>query len=104
MSHSEGTNEDNRSDHMTEEGVCPSVEQCLSAKFHFVDLAGSERVGKTGNVGERFKGQLYIVSNQIVLSESTVARGIEHYYATFDSPEVISCAHVHILVTTSYKY
>ena len=35
-----------------------SVEQCLSAKFHFVDLAGSERVGRTGNQGERFKGQL----------------------------------------------
>ena len=35
-----------------------SVEQCLSAKFHFVDLAGSEKAGKTGNRGERFKGQL----------------------------------------------
>jgi len=35
-----------------------SVEQCLSAKFHFVDLAGSERAGRTGNQGERFKGQL----------------------------------------------
>ena len=39
-------------------GTCTSVEQCLSAKFHFVDLAGSERVGRTGNQGERFKGQL----------------------------------------------
>ena len=38
-----------------------SVEQCLSAKFHFVDLAGSEKAGKTGNRGERFKGQLKIV-------------------------------------------
>ncbi len=28
----------------------------LGAKFHFVDLAGSERVGRTGNVGDRFKG------------------------------------------------
>ena len=34
-----------------------ALEQCLSAKFHFVDLAGSERVSKTGNQGERFKGQ-----------------------------------------------
>ena len=34
-----------------------AVEQCLSSKFHFVDLAGSERVGRTGNLGERFKGQ-----------------------------------------------
>ena len=33
------------------------VEQCLSAKFHFVDLAGSERASKTGNKGERFKGE-----------------------------------------------
>ena len=33
------------------------VEQCLSAKFHFVDLAGSERASKTGNRGERFKGE-----------------------------------------------
>ena len=39
-----------------EEGM--TVEQCVSSKFHFVDLAGSERVRKTGNVGERFKGQL----------------------------------------------
>ena len=31
-----------------------------SSKFHFVDLAGSERVGRTGNIGERFKGQLSI--------------------------------------------
>ena len=37
------------------------LEQCLSAKFHFVDLAGSERVSKTGNQGERFKGQLPII-------------------------------------------
>jgi hypothetical protein len=28
----------------------------LGAKFHFVDLAGSERAGRTGNVGDRFKG------------------------------------------------
>ena len=34
------------------------LEQCVSAKFHFVDLAGSERVARTGNKGERFKGQL----------------------------------------------
>lgn len=27
------------------------------SKFHFVDLAGSERVSRTGNRGERFKGQ-----------------------------------------------
>lgn len=41
-----------------EESGSTSVEQCLSAKFHFVDLAGSERAGRTGNQGERFKGQL----------------------------------------------
>ena len=40
-----------------EESGSTSVEQCLSAKFHFVDLAGSERAGRTGNQGERFKGQ-----------------------------------------------
>lgn len=28
------------------------------AKFHFVDLAGSERAGRTGNRGDRFKGQM----------------------------------------------
>ena len=28
----------------------------MSAKFHFVDLAGSERAHRTGNVGDRFKG------------------------------------------------
>ncbi len=38
-------------------GEGDSFEQCLSAKFHFVDLAGSERVARTGNKGERFKGQ-----------------------------------------------
>lgn len=31
----------------------------LGAKFHFVDLAGSERVGRTGNVGDRFKGTIH---------------------------------------------
>ena len=31
--------------------------QGISSKFHFVDLAGSERASKTGNRGERFKGQ-----------------------------------------------
>ena len=53
---------------LTEEGALASkdsdgtsVEQCLSAKFHFVDLAGSEKAGRTGNRGERFKGQLKIV-------------------------------------------
>ena len=33
-----------------------TVEEHMSAKFHFVDLAGSERVSRTGNRGERFKG------------------------------------------------
>ena len=28
----------------------------MVGKFHFVDLAGSERAHKTGNVGDRFKG------------------------------------------------
>ena len=32
-------------------------DDCVFSKFHFVDLAGSERVSKTGNRGERFKGQ-----------------------------------------------
>ena len=31
----------------------------MCAKFHFVDLAGSERANRTGNVGERFKGDTY---------------------------------------------
>ena len=30
----------------------------MCAKFHFVDLAGSERANRTGNVGDRFKGEL----------------------------------------------
>ena len=30
----------------------------MVGKFHFVDLAGSERAHKTGNVGDRFKGEL----------------------------------------------
>lgn len=34
------------------------LEQFVAAKFHFVDLAGSERVNKTGNKGERFKGDV----------------------------------------------
>ena len=38
----------------------------LGAKFHFVDLAGSERVGRTGNVGDRFKG-LCIFSQELKL-------------------------------------
>lgn len=29
----------------------------MFGKFHFVDLAGSERAHRTGNVGDRFKGQ-----------------------------------------------
>jgi hypothetical protein len=35
----------------------------LGAKFHFVDLAGSERAGRTGNVGDRFKGK-FLKMNQ----------------------------------------
>jgi len=38
----------------------------MCAKFHFVDLAGSERANRTGNVGERFKGDVY--SGNIQLS------------------------------------
>ena len=38
------------------------LEQFVAAKFHFVDLAGSERVNKTGNKGERFKGNNYFIS------------------------------------------
>ena len=38
------------------------LEQSVAAKFHFVDLAGSERVNKTGNKGERFKGDNYLIS------------------------------------------
>jgi len=34
-------------------------EHYMCAKFHFVDLAGSERVSRTGNVGERFKGDAH---------------------------------------------
>ena len=34
-----------------------SSENYVCGKFHFVDLAGSERAGKTGNRGDRFKGQ-----------------------------------------------
>ena len=30
----------------------------MCAKFHFVDLAGSERAHRTGNVGDRFKGNM----------------------------------------------
>ena len=35
----------------------------VSSKFHFVDLAGSERAGRTGNRGERFKGELHLESS-----------------------------------------
>ncbi len=35
-----------------------SVTSAIFSHFHFVDLAGSERASKTGNKGERFKGQL----------------------------------------------
>jgi len=38
---------------------CSDFEHYMCAKFHFVDLAGSERVNRTGNVGERFKGDTY---------------------------------------------
>ena len=34
----------------------------MCAKFHFVDLAGSERANRTGNVGERFKGDLLLIT------------------------------------------
>ncbi|XP_022257656.1 kinesin-like protein KIN-4B [Limulus polyphemus] len=33
-------------------------QQSLYSKFHFVDLAGSERAQKTGNIGERLKGNI----------------------------------------------
>ena len=36
----------------------------MGAKFHFVDLAGSERANRTGNAGERFKGEYRIYSNK----------------------------------------
>jgi len=38
---------------------CTDFEHYMCAKFHFVDLAGSERANRTGNVGERFKGDTY---------------------------------------------
>jgi len=38
----------------------------MCAKFHFVDLAGSERANRTGNVGERFKGNILTVYNVAV--------------------------------------
>ncbi len=56
------------------EGSTPSISELalqggVSSKFHFVDLAGSERVGRTGNRGERFKGQLYpnTYSNDVMM-------------------------------------
>ena len=33
------------------------MSHCMSGKFSFVDLAGSERAHKTGNIGDRFKGE-----------------------------------------------
>lgn len=33
------------------------ITHTMFGKFHFVDLAGSERAHRTGNVGDRFKGQ-----------------------------------------------
>ena len=33
------------------------IEHYICAKFHFVDLAGSERAHRTGNIGDRFKGE-----------------------------------------------
>jgi len=38
---------------------CLDFEHYMCAKFHFVDLAGSERANRTGNVGERFKGDAH---------------------------------------------
>ena len=34
------------------------ITHTMFGKFHFVDLAGSERAHRTGNVGDRFKGNL----------------------------------------------
>ena len=53
------TNNINRSSNdFYETNVCDTTSDVfyLGAKFHFVDLAGSERAGRTGNVGDRFKG------------------------------------------------
>lgn len=36
--------------------IYTDIEHYMCAKFHFVDLAGSERAHRTGNVGDRFKG------------------------------------------------
>ena len=38
-------------------GCISEVSHYMCSKFHFVDLAGSERAHKTGNVGDRFKGE-----------------------------------------------
>ena len=39
------------------EAVAATAVSTVSSQFHFVDLAGSERASKTGNKGERFKGE-----------------------------------------------
>ena len=47
------------------------VHHYICSKFHFVDLAGSERAHRTGNIGDRFKGnvnrQLLSVKQQTIL-------------------------------------
>lgn len=45
------------------------ITHTMFGKFHFVDLAGSERAHRTGNVGDRFKGQR---SNFIIKLLTTV--------------------------------
>jgi len=40
----------------------------MCAKFHFVDLAGSERANRTGNVGERFKGDIITAHFSFVIA------------------------------------
>ena len=46
---------------------CSDFEHYMCAKFHFVDLAGSERANRTGNVGERFKGESYSLFCAVLL-------------------------------------
>ena len=46
-----------RDEVVSEDGEEERITNFMSSKFHFVDLAGSERANRTGNAGERFKGE-----------------------------------------------
>ena len=53
--------DENEKDSMNNSPAIGDLEM-LTAKFHFVDLAGSERLKRTGAVGDRAKGNFYLLN------------------------------------------